>query len=380
MRVCKKIIIFIVSVWMVNSIAIAETYGPFKSSVGPLLVERLAGPFDHPWAIAFLPKVGSYLVTERKGNLRLVQNGKISAPVEGVPVVWASGQGGLLDVAIDPDYSQNQRIFLSYSEPVGLLEARTALATGFLRHNGIKLQLEKVKVIFRQHPPSIGGRHFGSRIAFTKSGKLFLTLGDRGNRNLVQSLSNHFGKVIRINRDGSIPKDNPFVGNSSALPEIWSFGHRNPQGAAIRPQDDAYFTISQGAAGGDEINGSQPGKNFGWPEVSYGTHYSGQPFPAAKRPDVIAPLYYWDPSIAPSGATFYDGNLFPTWQGNLFVGALRDQMISRVKFSNGSAFEIERLLEDKFGRIRDVRTGPDGAIWFVTDDKEGELFRIIPAQ
>jgi aldose sugar dehydrogenase len=379
MRVCKPFIILIVSVWMFNALAIAETSGSFKSSIGLLEVEYMAGPFDHPWAIAFLPKAGSYLVTERKGDLRLVEDGQISAPVEGVPDVWASGQGGLLDVALDPNYSHNQRIFLSYSEPIGLSEARTALATGILQLDGLKPQLNMVKVIFRQKPPSSGGRHFGSRIAFSKTGKLFLTLGDRGNRHLVQNLSNHFGKVIRINRDGSIPKDNPFVWQSGALPEIWSFGHRNPQGAAMRLSDDAFFTISHGAAGGDEINRSQPGKNFGWPEVSYGTHYTGQPFPVAQRSDVVSPLYYWDPSIAPSGAAFYDGNLFPAWKDNLFVGALRDRMIARVKITNGRASEEERLLENKFGRIRDVRVGPDGAIWFATDDSEGAIYRIISA-
>jgi glucose/arabinose dehydrogenase len=372
--------LFLASAWVFNKPVIAEISGPFKSSAGPLEVERLAGPFDHPWAIAFLPMAGSYLVTERKGYLRLVQDGKISAPIEGVPNVWASGQGGLLDVALDPDYSQNQRIFISYSEPTGHSMARTALATGILRLNGAKPQLDMVKVIFRQEPTSRGGRHFGSRIVFSKSGKLFLTLGDRGNRDRVQKLSNHFGKVIRINRDGSIPKDNPFVGQLGALPEIWSFGHRNPQGAAIRLSDDAYFTISHGAAGGDEVNRSKRGKNFGWPEVSYGTHYSGQPFPAAKRPDIVSPLYYWDPSIAPSGAVFYDGDLFPAWKGNLLVGALRDRMISRLKISDGTVSEVERILEDKFGRIRDVRNGPNGAIWFATDDEKGAIYKIIPAR
>jgi aldose sugar dehydrogenase len=380
MRMWKYFINCVVLAWVTNTPATAEMRGPFKSSAGPLMVERLAGPFDHPWAIAFLPKNGSYLVTERTGDLRLVQGEKISVPVGGVPDVWASGQGGLMDVALDPNYSQNRRIFLSYSEQTGLSDARTALATGILQLNGAKPQLKKVKVIFRQKPPSSGGRHFGSRIVFSKSGKLFLTLGDRGNRHLVQNLSNHFGKVIRINRDGSIPKDNPFVGRSDALPEIWSFGHRNPQGAAMRLSDNVYFTISHGAAGGDEVNRSQPGKNFGWPEVSFGTHYSGQPFPASQRPDVVSPLYYWDPSIAPSGAAFYDGDLFPAWKGNLFVGALRDRMIARVKISNGRASEAERLLEDKFGRIRDVRFGPDGAIWFATDDNEGAIYRIIPAR
>ena len=380
MRVYKYTILLILFFHVGNSPVIADVRGPFKSSAGPLEVERLAGPFNHPWAIAFLPKAGDFLVTERQGNLRVVIDSKISAPVEGVPDVWASGQGGLLDVALDPDYPQNQRIFLSYSEPMGISKARTALATGILQFDGSKPKLEMVKVIFRQEPPSTGGRHFGSRIVFNKSGMLFLTLGDRGNRLRVQELSNHFGKVIRINRDGSIPKDNPFVGVPGALPEIWSFGHRNPQGATIRQSDDAYFTISHGAAGGDEVNLSQPGKNFGWPEVSYGTHYSGQSFPNAQRPDVVSPLYYWDPSIAPSGAAFYYGNLFPAWKGDLLVGALRGRMISRVRISNGLASEEERLLGEKFGRIRDVRVAPDSSIWFSTDNEVGAIYRITPAR
>jgi len=381
MRLWKKIIpFFIILVCISHSLAFAEITGPFKSSAGPLYVERMARPFDHPWAIAFLPEAGSYLVTERAGHLRLVQGSKISAPVEGVPKVWVSGQGGLLDVALDPDYSHNQRIFLSYSEPIGVSRARTSLATGILRLDESNPKLERVRVIFRQEPPTSGGQHFGSRIVINKSGKLFLTLGDRGKRQLVQKLSNHFGKVVRINRDGSIPRDNPFLGISGALPEIWSFGHRNPQGAALRLSDDTYFTISHGAAGGDEVNQPQPGKNYGWPEVSYGTHYSGQAFPASQRPDVVSPLYYWDPSIAPSGATFYDGNLFPSWKGDLFVGSLRNQMIARVNIKDHLASEKERLLQGKFGRIRDVRVGPGGAIWFATDQKDGAIYRIIPAR
>ena len=379
----SKMHVFIYTLFFITFIGckevISETYGPFKSSAGSLKVELMAGPFNHPWAIAFMPEQRSYLVTERGGNLRWVQNGKISQPIKGVPDVWVSGQGGLLDVALDPNYSQNQRIYLSYSERERFSGSGTVLATGLLRFHESNPQLEMVKVIFRQKPLSKGGRHFGSRIVFSKDGKLFLTLGDRGNRHLVQDLSNHFGKVIRINRDGSVPKDNPFLRVREALPEIWSYGHRNPQGAAIRHSDNSFFTISHGAAGGDEVNRSQPGKNFGWPEVSYGTHYSGQPFPSAIRHDVVSPLLYWDPSIAPSGAAFYDGDFFPTWRGNLFVGALRGRFISRIEIRNGEASEVERLFEDKFGRIRDVRAGPDGAIWFATDDSEGAVYRIIPS-
>jgi len=336
----------------------AEVSGPFKTSAGPVQVERMAGPFDHPWAIAFLPEPGAFLVTERSGTLRVVRNGRISAPVRGVPPVLARGQGGLLDVVLDPDYVRTSRIFLTFSEPVqGGRRGRTALATGLFRDDGGTPQLEDVEVIFRQEP----------------------ALGDRGSRDNVQDLGNHLGKVIRLNLDGSVPSDNPFVGQAGVRPEIWSYGHRNPQGAAKRPSDGAYFTISHGAAGGDEVNRPKPGKNFGWPEVSYGTHYSGRPFPASTRADVEPPLHYWDPSIAPSGAAFYDGDLFPEWKGDLFVGALRYELISRLDVDGDRVSEAERLFEDEFGRVRDVRVGPEGALWFAIDDDRGAIYRIMPA-
>ncbi len=380
MRLAPLTPVFMSATLMIAGPVIANSSGPFNTSAGPVMVERMAGPFDHPWAIALLPEPGAYLVTEREGALRVVRNGRVSPPVKGVPEVRASGQGGLLDVALDPEYAANKRIFLSYSEPEASWRARTALASGTLRLSDGAPRLENVRVIFRQQPAVSGGRHFGSRIVFANDGTLFLTLGDRGNRDRVQDLSNHFGKIIRINRDGSVPTDNPFVGRANVRPEIWSYGHRNPQGAAKRPSDGAYFTISHGAAGGDEVNRPQAGKNFGWPEVSYGTHYSGREFPAATRSDVVPPLHYWDPSIAPSGAMFYDGNLFPAWKGNLFVGALRGRLIARLTVTGDTVREAERLLEDRFGRIRDVRSGPDGAIWFATDDSEGAVWRIIPAR
>lgn len=379
MRPTRFLPAFLFAAFVGATPAAAQVSGPFKTSAGPVQVERMAGPFDHPWSIAFLPDGESYLVTEREGALRLVRNGQISDPVRGVPEVAARGQGGLLDVALDPDFVRNKRIFLTYSQPAGGWTARTALASGILQ-DGPRPQLTDVKVIFQQQPATSGGRHFGSRIVFSNDGKLFLTLGDRGNRDQVQDLSNHFGKIIRLNRDGTVPDDNPFVGRAGVRPEIWSWGHRNPQGAAKRPSDGAYFTISHGAAGGDEVNRPEPGRNFGWPEVSYGTHYSGREFPASRRTDVVPPLYYWDPSIAPSGAAFYDGDLFPAWKGNLFVGALRGSMIVRLTANGDKVEEAEQLLEDRFGRIRDVRAGPKGAIWFATDDSEGAVYRITPAR
>jgi len=206
-----------------------------------------------------------------------------------------------------------------------------------------------------------------------------VTLGDRANRDLAQTLDNHIGKVVRLRRDGSVPADNPFVDRSDALPEIWSYGHRNAQGAALRPSDGAYFTISHGAAGGDEVNRPLAGANYGWPDVSFGTEYSGAPFPAATRADVVPPLHYWDPSIAPSGAAFYDGALFPAWRGDRFVGALRGRHIARLEMQGDRVVGEETLFEDAFGRVRDVRNGPDGALWFAVDDDRGAIYRVVPA-
>jgi glucose/arabinose dehydrogenase len=354
----------------------AQEIIPIKTSIGILKVEKMAGPFDHPWSFAFLPKEHGYLVTERSGALRLVRKGVISPPIKGTPAIRAEGQGGLLDIAVDPNFQNTRHIFLTFSEPVSTFKSRTALARARLIFSEGRARLEDLRIIFRQQPALASNIHFGSRIIFSNDKRIFLTLGDRGHPDLVQDLSNHIGKIIRINRDGSSPKDNPFIQAGGFQPEIWSFGHRNPQGAAKRPSDGAYFTISHGAAGGDEINLSRKGKNFGWPEVSYGTHYSGEPFPAATRPDVVHPLFYWDPSIAPSGATFYSGDLFKKWKGNLFVGALRGRTIIRLAQDGNVLEQKEMVLGSNFGRIRDVRAGPEGAIWFCTDHPLGTVYRI----
>ena len=374
----KRISIFLIPIWLLIYPVNAKHFGPFKSSFGPIIVEKMSGPFHHPWALAFLPIKNTYLVTERIGSLRLVRNGRISKPISGVPNVWASGQGGLLDVVVDQNFNHNNRIFFCYSEKVGKEKGRTTLATGLLMLGDDAPSIQNMRILFRQYPATRGTNHFGSRIVLTDDGKLFLTLGDRGNRHLVQDLSNHFGKVIRINKDGTVPKDNPFLGQNNALPEIWSYGHRNPQGAVKKNNKNLFYTVSHGAAGGDEINLLQPGKNFGWPDVSYGTHYDGRPFPHATRSDVVPPLLFWDPSIAPSGAAFYEGIKFKSWDGNLFVGALRGQAISRILVKDGTAKEVERMLSGKFGRIRDVRIGPDDTIWFSTDYENGGIYRIKP--
>ncbi len=354
----------------------AQEITPIKTSIGTLKVQKMAGPFDHPWSFAFLPRDQGYLVTERSGALRLVRKGVISQPIEGVPAVRAEGQGGLLDVAIDPDFPKTRHIFLTFSEPLPGFKSRTALARGRLILGEGQARLEDLQIIFRQQPALATNIHFGSRIIFSNDKKIFMTLGDRGHPDLVQNMSNHIGKIVRMNRDGSSPKDNPFIQVRGFQPEIWSFGHRNPQGAAKRPSDGAYFTISHGAAGGDEINLSRKGKNFGWPDVSFGSRYSGEPFPAATRPDVVSPLFYWDPSIAPSGATFYSGQLFKKWKGNLFLGALRARTIIRMSVKGIFIQQKEILISSQFGRVRDVRAGPDQAIWFCTDDSQGAIYRI----
>lgn len=349
----------------------------FDTADGPVQVEQVAGPFASPWGIAFLPD-GGLLVTERGGAVRLVRDGRISAPLAGAPQVWSRGQGGMLDVAVSPDFADDRLIYLTYSEPADG-GARTTLSTARLETGAVP-RLTDLQPIFRQQPAFRATRHFGSRIVFDGDGHVFVTLGDRANRALAQTLDNHVGKVVRLRRDGSIPADNPFVGRAGARPEIWSYGHRNAQGAALRPSDGAYFTISHGAAGGDEVNKPLAGANYGWPEISYGTEYSGAPFPAAARADVVPPLHYWDPSIAPSGAAFYDGDLFPGWRGDLFVGALRGRHIARLEMRGDRVVGEEILFEDAFGRIRDVRSGPDGALWFAVDDARGAVYRVVPAR
>lgn len=380
MSLVKSVFAFVLVVCVAVAVERAEAAERFETDAGPVQVERVAGPLEYPWAIAFLPEPDGFLVTEVGGTLRVVRGGHVSTAVEGVPAVVAQGQGGLLDVALHPDFARNNRIYLTYSEPAGDGDlARTVVATGILHADGNHPRLDRVEVLFRQDPPRASSRHFGSRMVFGDDGKLYVTLGDRAARDKVQDLGNHLGKVIRLNLDGSVPRDNPFVGRAGARPEIWSYGHRNSQGFAKRLSDGAMFTVSHGASGGDEVNRLKRGANYGWPEVSYGTFYSGDKFDASVRADVEPPLHYWDPSIAPSGAAVYEADLFPEWKGNLFVGALGDAMIVRLKLDDDRAVEAEQLFEGAFGRIRDVRVGPNGALWFATDESDGGVYRIVPA-
>ena len=342
-----------------------------QTSAGPVTVTPMITGLDNPWSVAFLPD-GKLLITERDGKLLLADTGTGGkTPVSGVPEVFASGQGGLLDVVLDPDFAENRILYLSYSEPVGLFSAGTAVMRAELQDTALASQ----QVIFRQTPEARGGRHFGSRIVPDGKGNLFITLGDRGDDELAQDLGTHHGKVVRIRTDGSIPPDNPFPQN----PAIWSYGHRNAQGAAL---DEAgrLWTISHGARGGDEVNRPEAGKNYGWPVISFGTQYTGGKIgEGTAKAGMEQPVWYWDPSIAPSGAVIYSGKLWPEWAGDIFTGSLKFDMISRLDRDGDAVLSEERLFPGEFIRIRDVREGPDGAIWFLAVG-DGTLFRMEPAR
>ena len=333
----------------------------------------------HPWALQFLPD-GRMLVTERPGRMRVIaKDGRLSAPLEGVPKVVEQNQGGLLDAALSPDFVRSGLIYFTYSEPRGGWRSGTSLARARLVRDGDGGRLEDVKVIFRQEPAAAGGLHFGSRIAFATDGTLFVTLGERYQRDYAQDLSRHWGKVIRINPDGTVPKDNPFVGRDRARPEIWSYGHRNPQSAAIHPGTGKLWIAEHGARGGDEINIPLPGRNYGWPVITYGVDYSGAKIGVGThKQGMEQPIYYWDPSIAPCGMTFYMGDLFPRWKGNLFVGALLQEHLARLVLEGEKVVAEERLLTDLGERIRDVRQGPDEALYVLTDSAEGRVLRVVP--
>jgi glucose/arabinose dehydrogenase len=335
----------------------------------------LTSELEHPWGLAFLPD-GRMLVTERPGRLRVVEpDGRLSRPLGGVPEVAARGQGGLLDVALAPDFAQSRMVYLSYAEPGGGGTAGTAVARGRLGDAAI----ESVQVVFRQEPKLRGGAHFGSRLVFTPDGFLFITTGERGQREMSQDLSRHQGKVIRLRPDGSVPPDNPFVGRPDARPEIWSYGHRNIQGAGLHPVTEALWTVEHGAMGGDELNIPRPGRNYGWPVITYGLDYSGARIGVGTaREGMEQPVYYWDPSIAPSGLMFYTGDRFPDWRGNLFVGALNFQLLARLELDGDKVVSEERLLVGFRQRIRDVVQGPDGLIYLLTDEDRGRIVRLEP--
>jgi aldose sugar dehydrogenase len=339
-------------------------------------VETIADGLEHPWGLAFLPD-GSMLVTERPGRMRIVSDGKLSEPLANVPAVAARGQGGLLDVALHPNFTDNRRVYFSFSEPRGLGSNGTSLARARLSDDG--LALENVEVIFQQQPAIRSTAHFGGRIAFAPDGNLFLTLGDRySQRDSAQDLSTHIGKTVRLTDDGKAAAGNPFVSQSGALPEIWSYGHRNPQGATIEPSTGAYWTVEHGARGGDEINRPVAGKNYGWPVITYGRDYSGAKIgEGTEKAGMEQPLHYWDPSIAPSGLTFYSGTKHKDWAGDLFTGALAGSKLVRLDIKGGKVVDEEPMLEDLGERIRDVREAPDGELYLLTDSPDGRVLKLI---
>jgi glucose/arabinose dehydrogenase len=343
-------------------------------------VSTIAEGLDHPWGIAFLSD-GSMLVTEKSGALRRVdKNGTLGKPIAGVPEVDARDQGGLLDITLHPNFAQNRLLYLSFSEP-GESGNSTAVAQAQLSED--HRQLNDLRVIFSQKPKLDSTMHFGSRIVFDREGRIYVGLGERSHeqfREHAQDLNSHLGKVVRLNEDGSIPPDNPFVGRNDALPEIWSYGHRNIQAAALHPDSGTFWEIEHGPKGGDEVNIPQAGKNYGWPVVSYGVNYDGTPVGSGKKdaPGMEDPIYTWTPVIAPSGMIFYSGNAFPEWKGDLFVGGLRATALVRLELDGEKVVGEERLLTDLAYRIRDVTESPEGDIVVITDEDNGSIIRISP--
>ncbi|MCK0209269.1 PQQ-dependent sugar dehydrogenase [Starkeya koreensis] len=365
------------------SFAAAQEPERVDSSAGPLEIETVATGLASPWGLAFLPD-GRMLVTERTGRLRIVsRSGTVSAPVAGVPPVFARGQGGLLDVALAPDFGDSRLIYLSYAEPREGASG-TSVARAKLVEEGGDARLEGLEVIFRQSPAAAGGSHYGSRLVFARDGTLFVTLGDRyALRDQAQQLSSHIGKIVRIAPDGSVPQDNPFRSRNGARPEIWSYGHRNVQGAALDPVTGQLWTIEHGARGGDELNRPQAGRNYGWPVITYGRDYSGAAIgEGTAKEGMEQPVKYWDPSFAPSGLAFYTGSLIPAWKDDLFTGGLSGQRLVRLRLdaARERVVDEEVLLAGRGQRIRDVRQGPEGALWLLTDDpSDGRLLRLGPA-
>jgi aldose sugar dehydrogenase len=351
----------------------------FSSSAGNLKVETVAGGLVNPWSLAFLPD-GRMLVTERLGRMRIVaRDGKLSAPLGNVPKAYVRGQAGLLDVALDRGFGQNGTIYFCFDENAG---GSVAVARAKL-DAGAAPRLDDMRIIFRQKGPPSRGNNVACRIAQAPDDNLFVTLGDHffPAAEKAQTLDNHIGKIIRIRPDGSVPPDNPFVNKPGALPEIWAYGLRNPEGLAFNPADGKLWEQEHGPMGGDEINIIEKGRNYGWPVVSFGVNYDGTPVGTGKAqaPGMTPPVWHWTPSIAPSGMAFYTGNLFPQWKGSLFNGALKFQLLSRLTLDGDKVVKEERLLQGLHERIRDVRQGPDGALYLLTDNGAGRILRVVPA-
>lgn len=341
-------------------------------------VTELQEGLETPWSLAFLPDNGGILITERSGQLRLWQPDKpLSAPLKGVPAVFAKGQGGLFDVALSPNFSQDRRIYLSFAEEGK--EGKAGTAVGYGRLNPQGTAIENFTVFFRQQPKLSTGNHFGGKLAFDEQNHLFITLGENNQRPTAQDLSLHQGKIVRLTLDGKVPNDNPFAHKSPAKPEIWSYGHRNPQGLALNPWSNVMWAHEHGPKGGDEINIPMAGKNYGWPLATQGINYSGQPIPEAQGTHVEGteqPIYFWEKSPGISGMAFYDAARFPLWQHSLFIGALAEKELIRLQLDGDKVIAEERLLGDRGERIREVRIGPDGYVYLLTDESNGKLLKL----
>lgn len=373
-RLCAGFLLILLSLGAIP-VESAQRLDPVSGDDAKFKVTVVAQGLKHPWSMAFLPD-GRILVTERSGVLRLIVNGQLMPQgIEGLPAITAQGQGGLLDVALHPNYSKNGWLYLTYvaAGPRGM---GTELARARIKNN----RLIDLQVLFQMQPKTWSGRHFGSRIAFDRAGFLYLTVGDRGNRLRAQDLADHAGSVIRLHDDGRVPDSNPFVGHQSVNPEIFSYGHRNPQGMALHPKTGEIWLHEHGPQGGDELNRILLGSNFGWPVITYGVNYGfgtkiGK---GTRQKGMRQPEYYWVPSIAPSGMTFYQGERFPDWQGDLFIGSLKFQLLVHLEMDRGLVVNETRYLEGELGRVRDVRAGPDGYLYLLTDALDGELVRLEP--
>ncbi|MGO4525770.1 PQQ-dependent sugar dehydrogenase [Microvirga sp. 2MCAF35] len=359
--------------------ALAQDTQRLRTDKVEVIVETLARNLENPWGLAFLPD-NRMLVTERPGRLRIIDaDGALSEPIQGLPKIAARGQGGLLDVALDPNFAQSRLVYLSFAEDRGEGRSGTSVARARLNQDGTAL--EETQVIFRQEPAHTGNNHWGSRLVFDRDGNLFVTLGDRFDlRDQAQNPANHLGKIVHIKPDGGAAPGNPFLNRENARPEIWSLGHRNLQSAALHPTTGELWTVEHGARGGDELNIPQKGRNYGWPVISYGVDYSGAKIGEGTKKDGLEqPVFYWDPSIAPSGMAFYTGNQFPAWRGSILVGALAGKLVSRLETDGNRVTGEERMLQQLGERIRDVRQGPDGFVYLLTDSRSGRILRMKPA-
>ncbi len=360
-----------------------QTRAPERKSNVAFDVVTVVDGLKFPWGMAFLPD-RRILVTEKPGQLRIVgTDGKLSEPVAGVPRVDYRSQGGLLGIVIDPDFASNHLVYLSFAEPHDDGTNNTAVARGRLNDQATPAKLEDVQVIYHQQPSMRSQQHYGGRLVFARDGKLFITQGERSitaGRMQAQQLDSLLGKIVRLNPDGSVPKDNPFVGKEGVRPEIWSYGHRNVEAATLNPMTGELWETEHGTRGGDEINISRKGKDYGWPTIAYGIEYAGGPITGniTQKERMEQPLYYWDPVIAPSGMTFYTGDLFPAWKGNLFIGGLGSMNLVRLTIKDEHVVDEERLLKDLATRIRDVVQGPDGSLYVLTDADPGKMLKLVP--